>query len=179
MKIGIYIGSFNPPHLGHLKVAEFVLEKKLVDKVLILPTPAYWDKQNFVSDKDRVNMLKFFEKDGIIVDDIHNKDPYTYLTLNSLKNDYPNDTLYLIIGSDNLEHFHEWKNIGDILKNHIIVLNRGSIKKNELLNDYDDMFIYCDEYKYIDISSTKIRNGKVSTMIDGIDKYIKDNHLYE
>ena len=49
MKIGVYFGSFNPMHDGHKKVADFVLENNYVDKVLLLPTPNYWNKQNLVS----------------------------------------------------------------------------------------------------------------------------------
>ena len=179
MKLGIYVGSFNPPHRGHLKVVEYVLNKKLVDKVLILPTPSYWDKKDFVSDYHRINMLKFFEKDNIIIDDIHNKDQYTYQTLNSIKKDYPNDEWFLIIGSDNLLRFHEWKNVNEILKNHVIVLKRDSIIKNEHLKEYDDRFIYCEDFSNEDISSTKIRGNIEVEDIPEIKKYIEENHLYE
>ena len=57
MKIGVYVGSFNPVHKGHIKVVKKVL-KEYVDKVLIVPTLSYWDKNNLISITDRINMLK-------------------------------------------------------------------------------------------------------------------------
>lgn len=178
LKLGIYVGSFNPPHIGHLKVVEYVLNKKIVDKVLILPTPNYWDKKDIISNEHRINMLKYYENDNIIIDDIHNKEPYTYQILDSLKKDYPNDELYLIIGSDNLEKLHEWKNIDEILKNNIIVIKRGNIIKNKNLENYDNKFIYCEDFD-MPISSTDIRNNKKEGLLPGIKEYIEKNHLYE
>ena len=60
MRLGIYIGSFNPPHLGHKKVIDFLLEEDYVDKIIIVPTQNYWNKNNLIDIKDRINMLKFY-----------------------------------------------------------------------------------------------------------------------
>ena len=54
MKLGIYVGSFNPVHNGHLKVINYLLDNNLVDKVLVLATPNYWDKQDILDVKDRI-----------------------------------------------------------------------------------------------------------------------------
>ena len=51
MKIGIFIGSFNPPHLGHLDIIKYLLNKKYVDKILIVPTKNYWNKTNLIDIK--------------------------------------------------------------------------------------------------------------------------------
>ena len=177
MKLGIYIGSFNPVHEGHIKVINYLLDNNIVDKVIVLATPNYWDKQDLIDVTHRINMLKFYERDNIIIDNIHNIYPYTYEVLESLKKDYPNDTLYLIIGSDNLPNFHLWKNIDLILKNKIIVLKRGNVEKN--LNIDDSNFIYINDFKYLDISSTDIRNGKRKYVDKRILKYIDDNNLYK
>ncbi|UKI59000.1 MAG: adenylyltransferase/cytidyltransferase family protein [Clostridium sp.] len=67
MKIAVYVGSFNPVHKSHIKVVNLVL-KNYVDKVIIVPTLAYWDKKNLIDIKDRINMLKFYERDNIIID---------------------------------------------------------------------------------------------------------------
>ena len=139
MRIGIYIGSFNPPHLGHKKVIDFLLEKDYVDKVVIVPTKNYWNKTNLIDIEDRINMLKYYENTNIEIDTIHNNYPYTYELLNKLKEVYPTDELYLIIGSDNLDELHEWKNIDDLLNNKIIVLKRGTIKKNPNIDDKNIM----------------------------------------
>ena len=74
MKIAVYVGSFNPVHKSHIKVVNLVL-KNYVDKVIIVPTLAYWDKKNLIDIKDRINMLKFYENEKIIncFNDINNK----------------------------------------------------------------------------------------------------------
>ena len=85
MKIGIYMGSFNPPHKGHLKVVNHLLKNKYVDKILIVPTLSYWNKNNLVDIKDRINMLKFFENEKIEIDEEHNQYIYTYKLLQVFK----------------------------------------------------------------------------------------------
>ena len=57
MKIGIYVGSFNPPHKGHIKIVNHLINNYL-DKVIIIPTGNYWDKLDLVSINDRINMIK-------------------------------------------------------------------------------------------------------------------------
>ena len=180
MKLGIYVGSFNPVHNGHLRVIHYLLDNNYVDKVLVLPTPNYWDKQDLVDINHRVNMFKIFETKKIIVDDIHNKYPYTYLVLRSIKKDYPNDLLYLIIGADNLVNLDKWKNIDEILENKVIVLNRYDIDMNKYLEKFNkSKFIIIPDYNYTDISSTEIRNGNYKELNSKVKKYIDENNLYK
>ena len=179
MRLGIYVGSFNPPHEGHHKVMKYLLEKNLVDKVLLLPTPNYWDKNDLIDINDRINMLKVYEEEKIEVDTTHNQNPFTYQVLRSLKKDYKDDELYLVIGSDNLERFHEWKEIKEILENKVIVLKRKNIIKNRQLEEYSHQFIYCEDFEFIDVSSTDIRNGNSKYLHPEIKKYIEEHHLYE
>ena len=179
MKIGVYVGSFNPPHYGHINGAKHLINKNYVDKVLLLPAPNYWNKQTNVSIFHRVNMLKFYETDKIIVDDIHNDYPYTYEVLTSLEKDYPNDELYLIIGADNLEKFHLWKRLDIIFKHKVIVLNRDNINVNKYLEKFDrDKFIIVNDYS-LSISSTMIRRDINSKYLnENVRKYIIKNNLY-
>ena len=177
MRLGIYMGSFNPPHLGHKKVIDFLLEKNYVDKILIVPTGNYWNKTSIINIEDRINMLKYYENNNVKVDTVHNNYPYTYELLNKLKEVYPTDELYLIIGSDNLDELHEWKNIDELLKNKIIVLKRGKIKKNPNIDDKN--IIYLEDFDNIDISSTEIRNGNFDYIDDNIKNYIINNKLYQ
>ena len=180
MKLGIYVGSFNPVHNGHLKVINYLLDNNLVDKVLVLPTPNYWDKQDLVDLDHRVSMFKIFETEKIIVDDIHNRYPYTYLVLRSIKKDYPNDKLYLVIGADNLISLDKWKNIDEILENKVIVLNRFNIDMNKYIDKFNKAnFIIISDFDYLDTSSTEIRNGKYDELNPKVKKYIKDHRLYE
>lgn len=182
MKIGIYVGSFNPVHIGHIKIVEFLLEN-LLDKVIIIPTGNYWNKKDLIDIKHRINMLKFFETDKIIINDTLNDKNYTYEILDSLKKVYLNDELYLIVGADNIPKFHLWKNIKDILKNKIIVLNRDNVNIYDYINKFENKenFIVMNNFEKIDISSTSIRNNieKNKEYIDNrIYDYIKKNNLY-
>ena len=181
MNLGIYPGSFNPVHEGHIKIVEFLLQNNYVDKVLILPTPSYWDKQDLINLKHRIAMLKYYETKDIIIDNIHNNYPFTYQVLKSLKKDYPSDYLYLIIGSDNLLTLDKWKNINDILKYQIIVMNRGhDLEKLRLIvkKFKKSNFILVDNFYSYNISSTDIRNGKTVFVHPKVLEYIKNNHLY-
>lgn len=178
MKLGLYVGSFNPVHNGHVRVINYLLDNNIVDKVLVLPTPNYWDKQDIIDVKDRINMLKFFETENIIIDSIHNNYPYTYQVIDSIKKDY-DDELYLVIGSDNLEKLYLWKNIDKILENKIIVLKRGNDDIDKLLEKYPrDRFIVCNDFEYLDVCSTDIRNGIYNNIDDKVVQYIKRNNLY-
>ena len=179
MRLGIFVGSFNPVHEGHIKVANYLLENDYVDKVLMLPTPNYWDKQDLIPVEDRLNMLRIYETDKIIIDDKHNNFPYTYQVLRSLKEVYQDD-LYLIIGADNIEHFDKWRNVDEILLNKIIVLNRNNIDINKYLKNYPkEQFIPVTDFPFINVSSTEIRNGKFKNLHPEVIKYIKEHNLYK
>ena len=93
MKIGIFVGSFNPVHKGHIKIVKHLIENKYLDKVIIIPTGNYWNKQNLIDIDDRINMLKFYQNDSIIIDNKLNNLTYTYEIMNELKREYEN--LYL------------------------------------------------------------------------------------
>ena len=56
MKKGIFIGSFNPPHLGHLDMMNYLLDKKIIDKICVVPTGNYWDKNNLVDIYDETEI---------------------------------------------------------------------------------------------------------------------------
>ena len=179
MKLGLYVGSFNPVHNGHIKVINYLLDKNLVDKVLVLPTPNYWEKQDIVDVKHRVAMLKFFENEKIVIDDMHAVYPYTYEVIDSIKKDY-DDELYLVIGSDNLENLYLWKNIDKILENKIIVLKRGNDDIDKLLEKYPrDRFIACNDFEFLNVSSTEIREGNTNNVDPRVLEYIKINNLYK
>ena len=177
MRLGIYIGSFNPVHKGHIDVVNYLLTNNY--KVLIVPTLAYWDKDNLAPIIDRINMLKYFENDKIKIDQEHNKYAYTYQLMRALKKNY-DDELYLIIGADNIIEFDKWKEYQELLKYKIIVMNRDNIDINSYIEKYhSNNFIVVNDYKYIDISSSEIRNNLDSKYLDSkVLKYIKDNNLY-
>ncbi|NLV90542.1 MAG: nicotinate-nicotinamide nucleotide adenylyltransferase [Tenericutes bacterium] len=187
MKVGVYVGSFNPVHKGHINIVNYLLENKILDKIIIIPTKSYWEKNNLVNIKNRINMLKYYENDQIIIDTKLNSYKYTYQILNELKK-YYND-LYLIIGDDNLINFDKWKNIDEILLNKVIVMKREILDPYVYINRFNkkDSFILIENYESINISSTNIRKlilekkyNELNKLLDSdIIEYILKNNLYE
>ena len=193
MKIGIFGGSFNPPHKMHKEIAIELIKKHYVDKVIFVPTGSkYKYKNNLLSDKVRLNMLELMCKDtnNLEVSDFELKDDvvYTYDTLNHFKNKYKDDEIYFICGTDNLSYIDKWKRGEDILSNNkLLVIKRDTFDINTLLDkykDYKDNIIVTD-IKENEISSTKIRemiynNKRVGNYLDkSVDLYIRDNNLYK
>ena len=192
MKIGIFGGSFNPPHKMHKEIAIELIKKHYVDKVIFVPTGSkYKYKNNLLSDKVRLNMLELMCKDtnNLEVSDFELKDDvvYTYLTLNYFKNKYKDDEIYFICGTDNLSYIDKWKRGEYILSNNkILVIKRNTDDINTLLDkykDYKDNIIVTD-IKENEISSTKIRemiynNKRVKNYLDNkVLDYIIRNKLY-
>ena len=182
MKIGVFIGSFNPVHNGHVKIVNELL--KCLDKIIVVPTGNYWDKNDLIDIKHRINMWKYFETDRIIIDEQNNDLKYTYLILDNLKNKYQNDDLYLIIGADNIVDFDKWCNYKDILKYHLIIINRNDIDIKYYIKKFNIKNYLIVNIDNINISSTLIRklindDNKLNNLIDkNVLKYIKNNRLY-
>ena len=180
MKLGIYMGSFNPPHKGHISIINHLLNNNYVDKILVIPTLGYWDKVDLVDIKDRINMLKFYETDKIIIDTKHNKYIYTYELVKVLEKDYPNDELVIIMGADNIVNLDKWKNYKKLLKYNIIVINRDNINVSSYIEKLNGKFKVINDFKQVNISSTEIRNNLSSKYLDRkVIDYIKKNNLYQ
>lgn len=181
MKIGIFIGSFNPPHLGHLDIIKHLLNKKYVDKILIVPTKNYWNKTNLIDINKRIAMLKFYENDNIKVDTSNNNYQYTYQLMRKLKKEYSHDELYLIIGADNIINFKKWKNYEELLTYNIIIMTRNNIDILKYTSHLTGKFTVVNDYNFTDISSTKIRNNvflNKKYLQEDIYHYIIENKLY-
>ena len=192
MKIGIFGGSFNPPHKMHKTIAIELIKKHYVDKVIFVPTGSkYKYKNNLLSDKVRLEMLELMCRDNnnLEVSDYELKEHvvYTYETLNYFRNKYKDDEIYFICGTDNLSYIDKWKKGEDILSNNkLLVIKRNTDDINTLLEkykDYKDNIIVTD-IKENEISSTKIRemiyNNKRTEdyLDDSVYSYIRENNLY-
>ena len=183
MRIGVFVGSFDPIHIGHIKVMDYLIDNNYLDKIIILPTLNYWKKQNITNVDKRVEMIKKIKRDYIIIDNINNKYAYTYQILESLHNIYKKDEIYLIISADNIIDFHKWVNVESILNNNkVIVLNRNNIDINKYVDKFieKDKFIVIEDFPFIDISSTELRNKINKDYLDEeVYNYIIENKLYE
>lgn len=175
-RIGIYCGSFNPVHLGHIAIAKRCISKGLVDKVMIIATGAYWNKKDLICLSDRINMLKLIKDENIIIDEKYNNLPYTYMIFDKLGKDYPNDSFSLVLGADNLLKFEDWKEYKKLLNYDFIVVNRediDTVKQMERLNKNNYQIL---DIPIMDISSTYIRNNinDYELIKDMIDKDVYD-----
>ena len=193
MRIGVFGGSFNPPHKMHLDIGVQLVNKQYVDKVIYVPTGSkYKYKNNLLPDKNRLEMLEILTKtqEYLDVNDYELKDEvvYTCETLAYFKELYPNDEIYFICGADNLSYIDKWKNGEEILNNYkIIAMKRKGEDIEELLKkfvDYQNNIIVADVEQQ-DISSTDIRERLKNKeyVLDVLDKnvyeYIRKNKLYE
>ncbi len=177
MQIGIFGGTFNPIHNGHLAIARKIVESGKVDEVWFMVSPLNPFKQHIelLDDNIRLEMTrKALEGEhGIICTDYEFGLPrpsYTWNTLQSLKKDYPQHTFSLIIGADNWCKFSAWRNNDDIIREHrLLVYPRTGYPIDKESLPQSVSFIDMDT---IDVSSTEIRqlirNGNdVSSLIPG------------
>ncbi len=129
MLIGIFGGSFNPVHKGHIFVARQVLKLTTVEEIWFMVTPhnPFKKHDDMIDDNLRLEMTReaLRNEEGMFCSDyeFHLPQPsYMWNTLQSLSKDYPDDTFVLIIGADNWLRFHEWRNYEDILARHEVII---------------------------------------------------------
>lgn len=193
MKIGIFGGSFNPPHKMHLNIVEELLNEKILDKVIIVPTGLHYSyKNNLASNEHRYNMLKLMTKhnDKIEISDFEFKDEeiHSYDTLEYYKNIYKKDTLYFVCGLDNISYVDKWYKGEYLLNNYkFLVITRDTNNLDEILLKYEKYKdnIIITNIKSNTISSSYIRDElkeKNYDLNDYLDQkvidYIKENNLY-
>ena len=167
MRIAIYGGSFNPMHIGHEKIVDYVLDNLNMDKIIIIPVGIPSHRENNLEQSDtRLKICKeiFKENKQIEVSDIEIKGEgksYTYDTLLKLMDLYgENNEFFEIIGEDSLKSLKTWKNYEELLKICKFIVFRRKDDKNiqideEFLNNKNIIIL---ENEYYDISSTEIRN---------------------
>ena len=127
MKIGLFFGSFNPMHIGHKIIASYMADFSDLEKVFFVVSPENpLKKKNTLLDQyHRLQIIRVETEDNhkLAVSDIEFSMPqpsYTIDTLVRLKEDYPENEYVLIMGADNLQNFHKWKNYEQILEDYSI-----------------------------------------------------------
>ena len=199
MRIGIYGGTFDPPHAGHKKYADELKVRLSLDKLIVIPTstPPHKEKTNSASAEDRLNMVKtlFKNEADVEVSDMEiarGGKSYTYETVTLLRGIYPDAELIFLLGSDMLLSFHTWRN-PDVILSHVkicAVTRNDEISEEELRGyvekyfpENKERFITCD-FDPIELSSTQIRDAiregeSVEGLVDEeVLKYIKEKELY-
>lgn len=143
-KYGIFGGSFNPIHYGHLMICEYIKEEMGLDKVIFIPTGNPPHKDLGVSAEDRYEMVRLaispnpdFEISDIETTRINLS--YTVDTIRELKEIYKEEKLYFLIGLDSLFQLKTWKKIGDLSQEieFVVALRPGYINKEEINNEID------------------------------------------
>ena len=139
-KIGIFGGSFNPPHLGHIRGAEYALEALGLTKLLLIPTrhtPGKPVPESGAGDAQRLEMLRLAaaREPRLEVSDLElREDGFTWETIQRVSQAHPGAKLYLLLGTDMFQKFPQWKNAEDICKNTVIAaLRRGDKKEAQIL----------------------------------------------
>lgn len=143
-KYGIFGGSFNPIHYGHLMICEYIKEEMGLDKVIFIPTGNPPHKDLGVSAEDRYEMVRIaispnpdFEISDIETTRVNLS--YTVDTIRELKKIYKEEKLYFLIGLDSLFQLKTWKKIGDLSQEieFVVALRPGYIDKEEINNEID------------------------------------------
>ena len=198
MKIGLYFGTFNPIHIGHLIIANHVAEYSDVKQVWMVVTPhnPLKKKDTLLNDSIRLELVHLATEDypKIKPSDIEFKLPqpnYTVNTLAYLQEKYPKNEFSLIMGEDNLKSFHKWKNYEVILQNHdIFVYPRLDAKdQSNEINNYlafkNHSKIHFIAAPIVEISATFIRESiknkkNVQPLLPNkVWEYIDHNNLYK
>jgi len=161
-KVGLFGGSFNPIHNGHIAVAKAILAQCRLDEVWLMVSPQNPLKRNLnlLDDHRRLQLAQLAlegEPDIKVSDyEFHLPKPsYTWNTLQHLKADYPDHTFVLIIGGDNWERFPLWYQSEEIIRNHRIVVYPRSGSYLDLAKLPAGVSVV--ETPLVDISSTEIR----------------------
>ncbi|MEG0796200.1 MAG: nicotinate (nicotinamide) nucleotide adenylyltransferase [Odoribacter sp.] len=172
--IGLFFGSFNPIHNGHLKIAQYLLYKGYCNRVWFVVSPRNPLKRDstLLEETKRLEIVKAAIAGDVRIEacDIEFTMPrpsYTLDTLRLLEKKYPNTTFALIIGEDNLRDFHLWRDASVIADNYrILVYPRKGMKTSNLM--WKNLFLV--DAPMADISSTEIRqkirnNEDISAMV--------------
>ncbi|MEM8901858.1 MAG: nicotinate (nicotinamide) nucleotide adenylyltransferase [Bacteroidota bacterium] len=189
LSVGLYFGSFNPIHMGHLIIAQHALDQAKFDYVwfIISPQNPFKQKKNLLPEYERLKMVELAIEGNnkMMASNVEFRLPkpsYTIDTLTHLADTYKTYSFSLIMGQDNLTHFHKWKNHESILKHYSIwVYPRPGYVAGEI-DAHKNIHIF--KAPLLDISATYIRqrlkeNTSVRYLVpDAVHNYLEAENLY-
>ena len=198
-RIGVFGGTFDPPHFGHISSALFAMRELNLDFELMLVANDPWQKTDpsliLSENKDfvpslalhRYEMLKkaVKEYEGLVADDmeiIRGGKTYTIDTLEQLQDRFPKSEFFLMIGTDVARDFHTWRDPQKVCRlSNVVVLNRPGVTPNEIDESWNFPIL---QVPAIDVSAEEIRNLVVtgknleSLLAPEVEQYIHSNGLY-
>lgn len=191
MKIGLFFGSFNPVHVGHMIIANYMATQTDLQQVwfIVSPQNPLKPKRTLLRDYDRLHLVQLAIGDNLLLraSDVEfnlPKPSYTIDTLTVLKEKYPDKEFVLIMGGDNLGTFHKWKNYELLLRDfEIYVYDRPAYDKGELMT-HPKVHLH-DEVPMMEISATYIRdclknNQSIQYLVpDAVYYYLTQFNLYK
>jgi len=195
-KTGLYFGSFNPIHIGHLAIAGYITEYTDLDQIwfVVSPQNPLKKKESLLADHHRFYMTQLAIGDNprMKASDIEFKLPvpsYTIDTLTYLKEKHPGHEFSLVMGEDNLNTLHKWKNAEDLVKKYPIYVypRPGSVKPSSHILDkiISTAVIHSVKAPLMEISGTFIREGirkgkNMSYFLPPpVWRYIEEMHFYK
>jgi len=180
MNVGLFFGSFNPIHIGHLAIANYMLAFTEIRELWFVVSPhnPFKEQRHMLPEADRLHLVNLAIKDHpsyLSCDlELHMPKPsFTIDTLVRLTGQYPQRKFNLILGSDNLEHFHKWKNAEAIIANFHRYIYPRSGTAPHLIKHIPNATVV--DAPLMDISSTFIRHA----IADGKDvPFFLHHHVY-
>jgi nicotinate-nucleotide adenylyltransferase len=198
-KIGLYFGTFNPIHVGHLIIANYMADYTDLDEIWLIVSPQnpLKKKESLLADYHRLSLVRVGIQNNIKLQasDVEfnlTKPSYTVHTLIHLKEKHPNYQFNLIMGADNLRSFHKWKNHEEIIKEHHIYVYPRILTEQEITNkatqispvfDHENI-IHCDA-PMMKISSSFIRKAIKNKkdvqylLTEPVYKYVDEMNFYK
>jgi len=191
-KICLFGGTFDPPHIGHLLVAQTIFEAENFDKIVFIPTFKTPQKNNITDIKDRLAMLRMgvTSNPNFEISDLEIQRGGTSYTIDTVREyksdqDYDSRELYYLIGSDSLQTFHIWKEPREILdESQVIVALRPGFRPSDISNWILRKVRFANIPRF-EISSSTIRlrwqeNKTIRYMVtQPVWEYINDHGIYK
>ena len=190
MKIGLFFGSFNPVHVGHLIIANYMATQTDLDKVWLVVSPQnpLKPKKTLARDYDRLHLVRLGIGDNPLLEASNvefnlPKPSYTVDTLVYLREKHPDREFALIMGGDNLATIHLWKNYETLLANYDVYVYDRPATDLGAYADHPRVRVF--QAPMLDISATYIREclrtGKSARylMPDAVFEYLESSNLYK
>lgn len=190
MNVGLFFGSFNPIHVGHLIIANYMHHFGRLDEIwfVISPQNPFKTHSELLPQHQRLEMVEMAvaDKPWLKATDVEFSLPlpsYTENTLRHLRTTYPTHNFKIIMGSDNLASFNKWKAYEEILQHHQLLVYYRFGHRNEELEQHPNVLLY--DAPVLHISATYVRDlihqkAPISFLVPSkVEEYIKNNRCFE